>query len=188
MKGDYIAYNSGRNALLDGRKNKAFHAIAIGLAVANMCILVNAKVADEQRTEDRQNAALYDKMLLETIDAIAETGVPMDKAIEKGFLLQNYHTSQDPAMNTNSMKIHKDIRLAEAREIDGIERDAFGSYDTVFVYNPDFRDELAQKVVNAENCSHKWHSAAARGHGDSDGSFLNSAVGRSVVSTLTRGF
>lgn len=157
-------------------------------AMAGVCTFVGfmgAAAAGQQRLEDRQNAALYDKTLLATIDSVAEMGVPMEKAIEKGFLLQNYHTSQDPVMNTDSLKIHKDIRLAEAREIDGIERDASGSYDTVFVYKPAFRDELAQKVAAAEkgNCR-----ATCQGRGSDGGSFINSTVGRTMMFSLTRGF
>lgn len=193
FKKDVTAYPSGRDVATKKKTRAKWSdeelSYRMGLAmVGTACVgaalfmgaLVKANI--DKKVENHKHD--YDSALLATIDSVAATGIPMENAVEKGFTLTNYRLGAD---DNNMLKDHINQRMAEARDIADIKTNDLGDYDTVFVYKPAFRDELAdviqvrkENMQNRCNCNQNSHSSGA--------SFLNSAAGRAAMSTLIRGF
>ena len=126
-------------------------------------------------------AEKYDISLYSTIDSIAETGVPMDAAIEKGFMITNHNLDK----SSKSLDAHIDKRLSEAREIVDVELNDHGTYDITYAYKPEFYDHISNYAHLAKRMQEARRRASGR---NEDGSFMNSAAGRAAIFQLTRGF
>ena len=177
-KKDVTAYPSGRDVATGKESEAKFwtKAIAFSLVVGigmSSVMETGVKAMNNARERNRK-ATEYDSSLLATIDSVAATGIPMENAVEKGFTITNHRLGTDSLLTE-----HIDRRLAEARDIADIKTNDAGDYDTVFAYKPAFRESLAHVVQKRQNCNKS-------NHGNDDGAWINSTVGRSVMSSFYR--
>ena len=136
--------------------------LVIGMAAHAQKIENEVRNYPEEKKQEMTSA--YDASLLSTIDSLYETGIPMEKAVEKGVQLHTYRVKNTTFDADGIIQTaHARQRLAQSREIDHINTRKEASmeysvlykrmtleektvYDTVYTYKPEFRNQLAEEL------------------------------------------